>query len=73
MNAERLFELLIDPSTKFTQNETEEGWHFCTDLENWPQVKKNGLVAHPCLCFQSNCFQVDSGIIQKVSRIQHPL
>jgi hypothetical protein len=67
MNAERLFELLIDSSAKFTQKEAKEGWRFCREQNGEGQAPKNGLVAHPCLCFQGNCYQVDTGTIKRIS------
>ena len=71
MNADRLFELLIDSSAIFTQKETEEGWHFCKGQEDGSPIEKHGLVAHSCLCLQANCFQVDSGIIKRASMPNH--
>ena len=67
VNAERLFELLIDSSAKFTQKETKDGWYFCREQEGEDQTPKNGLVAHSCLCFQRDCYRVDSGTIKRIS------
>lgn len=62
MNKQRWKELVVNPNLKLTQQEIEQGWHFCSDFDGLIIGPTMGMEWEYCSCKYPSVLAIKSNL-----------